>query len=250
MRAITWPTMGSTALPGRVNEAFSVTNWMVLRVLSRMTWQVLHSCRCSSRRTRNCGSADSSRYSPNSVRNSAQLSIVPLPVARKVRSKTFAQHQSSAQDACLERRHADFKRCGRFFTRQLADVAQDQCHPIFFRQSQNSLAYQLISLRGREDLLRVVGPPLNLPRAEVFIVVNGSQRLGVFTMPQHLSSRVNGDAYEPSGKLRPPLKPRYVLKCLQEHILCSISRVVEVPYDPGYGSEDATRMTPDKFFEN
>src|SRR5947208_3463383 len=44
--------MDSTWSAGTLKESLSVTIRIVFLVLSTITWQVLHSCRCSSRRAR------------------------------------------------------------------------------------------------------------------------------------------------------------------------------------------------------
>src|SRR5215472_18785095 len=96
---------------------------MVFRVLSTITQQVLHSCRCSSSLALRPGFAAFSRYSPNSARKSAQLSIGLLR-PREMARKALSQHEPAAQNTSLQGRNAQAQRCGCVLGRKLAYITE------------------------------------------------------------------------------------------------------------------------------
>src|SRR4051812_24517186 len=102
---------------GRLHSFMPLYTLMVLRVVSQMTQQLGHSCRCFSSLARISALVHSSRKSFNSPRNSLHVSKGVVSFAFEESGELFAQLQASSEEAALDGGDRQIQRFGSFFGR-------------------------------------------------------------------------------------------------------------------------------------
>src|SRR2546426_8292868 len=166
----------------------------------------------------------------------------------------LAQHQPGARQTRLESRPAEPHGRGGLVDGQALDVPQDHRQAVLRRKSHQLLLAPGAYFGAGVQLLRVLGPGLQVTRPErLFLVGPGGGRcveaLRVSALPQALHALVDGDARQPGREAGGALEAADVLERLEKSVLDTVLRLFVVAGDAHQSTVDTAVMAADQIFE-